>query len=279
MSKVIKILEHIFFNILEDQNYRFYFNEYFIEKDLYRDAITLTNPYGLLSSSENLSDFVNQFYDENVLGDIESLYSFIIHGLYDKNKILNQATASPYPISKYNQVINIIKTREDYPLQEKVKNKCLLKNSYPTSQVIANYVDDFENNQLVSVFKKGKNWHLSFIKPTYWYDDLNLEFNKIQNNIIMNNENYSISLEYTILSIERPWLIESIFTLPYAHSFYNKGTISNGCKNDNNGCFPFITTHMIVAKNIKISGSICIESSAYQMIGIHRKTIPYFPKE
>ena len=120
MSKVIKILEQIFLNILENKNYYFYFNEYFIEKDLYQDAITLTNPYGLLSSSENLSDFVNQFYDENVLGDIESLYGLIIHGLYDKNEISNQAMSPPYPINEYNQIINIIKKREDYPLQNKI---------------------------------------------------------------------------------------------------------------------------------------------------------------
>lgn len=118
----------------------------------------------------------------------------------------------------------------------------------------------------------GKPWHLSFVRPFEWTNPDEMEFNRETVTVLMDGKDYRVSVEYAVLTIERPWFYMSLFSIPFSHLSFDRGKISDGV---GNGFLPAINTGMIVTRKIEIEG--CYENNKYQIVGWVVRKLPLCP--
>ncbi len=88
-------------------------------------------------------------------------------------------------------------------------------------------------------------------------------------------KDYRVTMEYAVLTIDRPWFYISLFSIPFRHAQFDRGKISDGA---GNGFFPAVNTGIIVARKIEIEG--CYENNRYQIVGWTVRKLPVcFVKE
>lgn len=119
----------------------------------------------------------------------------------------------------------------------------------------------------------GKPWHLSFIRPFEWTSPDSMKFYNEIVTVQAGGEDYKVHIEYALLTIDRPWFYNSLFSIPFRHSNFGRGKISDEA---GSGFLPIINTGIIVARKIEIEGYY--ENDDYQIIGWIVKKIPLCPQ-
>lgn len=119
----------------------------------------------------------------------------------------------------------------------------------------------------------SRDWHLSFVRPFEWTQPEKMNFHREVISVDVQDVKYEVTLEYAVLTIDRPWMNTYIFKLPFSHNYFNKGKISDGA---GKGFFPAVNTGIIVTRYIKINNEY--ENSNYQIIGWIVENLPLCPR-
>ena len=169
--------------------------------------------------------------------------------------------------------------------------------------VLADEKDQFKNSEIVSL-GSGPSWHICYAYPSNWYenDDMyshlvikeehkkdsksskffnlsadvslnfgifstkdSVDYKKEEKHEESQTDATSISMDVAVVQIKRPWLNESLFTLPnwqingILRAYYSDGTFLTKDKNNqlkaNSGCIPLIPKSFVIVKNVVISGN------------------------
>lgn len=128
-------------------------------------------------------------------------------------------------------------------------------------------VNSYESNKIPG-YLLSEDWHLSFLNPEVFGDD---ESCFIRRTKIINEQ--EVVLDYAVIDIVRPWLDKSFFSIPFTHTLFKSGEISDG---KGNGFWPEINTGLVITRYIRIGD--LYESNNWQIIGWIVDNIPFCPK-
>ncbi|NEQ82117.1 MAG: hypothetical protein F6K26_18235 [Moorea sp. SIO2I5] len=139
----------------------------------------------------------------------------------------------------------------------------------------------FETSSLSSLRDPAILYHPSYAIPDNWVEQKASEsWYSIVNPIQVNNSPANLSLKYSRVDIERPWLMMSLFDLPNWLLPNGEGSLSNGKINGNQGSFPLLPVSMIVTRDIMVVdayGKSLYQDKGLQILAFINKVMPFSP--
>lgn len=138
----------------------------------------------------------------------------------------------------------------------------------------------FERSKLASVRNPGISYHPAYTSPENWVDPAAKEnWPLITIPVPGTNPEINLTITFSRIDIDRPWLLTSLFDLTGWKTAAGPGSLSNGQATDIKGSFSLLPQSIIVARDIvaRTSTSIVFRSKGLQVLAYVSSVNPFSP--
>lgn len=152
---------------------------------------------------------------------------------------------------------------------------------FDTNNIFYKATQIFNRSTLQSLKNPGVSYHPAYTSPENWVDSTAaMNWPLLTIPIEDTTPNVNITITFSRVDINRPWLLASLFEVKEWKNSEGPGSFSNGTFVDNNGSLALIPQSMIVARDIVArydDGSIVFRSTGLQVLAYVNKLTPFAP--
>lgn len=156
----------------------------------------------------------------------------------------------------------------------------------PVASVLSTANQVFSTTTLASVMQAGASYHPSYVSPANFADpDSVTDWPDVPSITVTTPDpaqpSVKISFRFCRVDIRRPWLYMSLLQMQgWRIEGQSAGSLSTGEATDNRGSFPLLPEHLVVARNLTITGTgdqVLYSAKGLQILAWINRVTPFMP--
>jgi hypothetical protein len=158
----------------------------------------------------------------------------------------------------------------------------------PVANVLGNANKLFSATILSSLMNPGVTYHPSYLSPDTFADPATVAdwptMPSIKATTSDGGLEVNISFQFCRVDIRRPWLLMSLMEMRgWKLPGQPAGSFSNGSSKDNDGSFPLLPEHFVVARHLKITGvgtdaaTVYYAADGLEILAWINRIVPFIP--